>query len=398
MNINNRKVLTPAEILLAAVRNSGSGSGGGGGITPTGTKEITIEENGTTEHDVTNFATAQITVDVPEPSGTKEISIVSNGDTTEDVKNYANAHISVSVPGPTGTTQITSNGTHDVSAYASAEVNVPNPSTGTKEISIQSNGQITEDVTDFASVHIVTSVPEPSGETEINIEANGTTTHDVSDYASAKIVVNVPSSGGGADFSGMIDGTVTAVSDADITDIRDYAFSECSALASVDLPAATEAGMSAFSECSALASVNLPEVTKLGQSCFQYCEALTEIVLPKLASIPNMCFYGCSKLKKVKANVATSVFNAFQNCSALEVLDILGGSSWTFNANFGSTSLKSLVIRATDGVMNCGSSTYFNSQANIYVADALVESYKSATNWSQFADRIKPLSTYVEEE
>ena len=189
-----------------------------------------------------------------------------------------------------------------------------------------------------------------------------------------------------------------ALSDADIAYIREYAFSDCSALASVDLPAATEAGMNAFSECSSLASVNLPLVTKLGQYCFQYCEALVEVNFPKLTSIPNMGFYGCSKLKKVKADVATSVFNAFQNCTALEVIDILGGSSWNFNANLGSTSLKSLVIRATDGVMNCGSSTYFNSQANIYVADALVESYKSATNWSQFADRIKPLSTYVEEE
>lgn len=398
MSINNKKTLTPAEILLAAVRSSGSGSGGGGGITPTGTKEITIEENGTTSHDVTDYATARITVDVPEPEGTKEISIAANGETTEDVKAYANAKINVNVPGPTGTKQIITNGTHDVSDYATAEVNVPNPSTGTKEISIQSNGQITEDVTDFASVHIVTSVPEPSGETEINIEANGTTTHDVSDYASAKIVVNVPSSGGGSDLSGMIDGTVTAVSDADITYIRDHAFSDCSSLASVDLPAATEAGMNAFSDCSSLAVVNLPLVTKIGQYCFQYCGALTEIHLPKVASIPNMGFYGCSKLKKVKANVATSVFNAFQNCTLLEVLDILGGSSWTFNANFGSTNLKSLVIRATDGVMSCGSSTYFNAQANIYVADALVDAYKSATNWSQFADQIKPLSTYVEEE
>lgn len=397
MSINNRKVLSPAEILLAAVR-SGSGSGGGGGITPTGTKEITIEENGTTEHDVTQYATAQITVDVPEPSGTKEISIGSNGDTTEDVKNYANAHISVNVPGPTGTKQITSNGTHDVSAFASAEVSVPNPSVGTKEIPIQSNGQITEDVTDFASVHITTAVPEPSGETEIEITANGTTTHDVSDYASAKIVANVPTSGGGADLSGMIDGSVTAVSDADITDIRDYAFSDCSSLASVDLPAATEAGANAFSECNSLASVNLPLVTKLGQSCFRYCEALVEVNFPKLTSIPNMCFYGCSHLKKVKADVATSVFNAFQNCTALEVIDILGGSSWNFNANLGSTNLKSLVIRATDGVMNCESSTYFNSQASIYVADSLVDAYKAATNWSQFADQIKPLSTYTEEE
>lgn len=38
---------------------------GGGGITPSGTKEITITENGTTTEDVTNYANAAITVNVP---------------------------------------------------------------------------------------------------------------------------------------------------------------------------------------------------------------------------------------------------------------------------------------------------------------------------------------------
>ncbi len=35
------------------------------GEPPTGTKEITINQNGTTTHDVTNYASAEITVDVP---------------------------------------------------------------------------------------------------------------------------------------------------------------------------------------------------------------------------------------------------------------------------------------------------------------------------------------------
>ena len=42
---------------------------GGGGITPTGTKEITITSNGTTTEDVTNYANAQITVNVPSSGG-----------------------------------------------------------------------------------------------------------------------------------------------------------------------------------------------------------------------------------------------------------------------------------------------------------------------------------------
>lgn len=38
------------------------------GITPTGTKNISITENGTTAEDVTNYANAQITVNVPTPT------------------------------------------------------------------------------------------------------------------------------------------------------------------------------------------------------------------------------------------------------------------------------------------------------------------------------------------
>lgn len=38
--------------------------GGGGGITPTGTKQISITQNGTTTEDVTNYANAEITVNV----------------------------------------------------------------------------------------------------------------------------------------------------------------------------------------------------------------------------------------------------------------------------------------------------------------------------------------------
>lgn len=42
--------------------------GGGGGVTPTGTKEISVTENGTTTHDVTNYASAEVTVNVPTPT------------------------------------------------------------------------------------------------------------------------------------------------------------------------------------------------------------------------------------------------------------------------------------------------------------------------------------------
>ena len=86
------------------------------------------------------------------PTGTK--SITTNG--THDVKSYASAEVNVPIPSgyitPSGAKSITTNGTHDVTNYASATVNVPTgiTPTGTKEIT--SNG--THDVTNFASANV----------------------------------------------------------------------------------------------------------------------------------------------------------------------------------------------------------------------------------------------------
>jgi uncharacterized membrane protein len=59
------------------------------------------------------------------PTGTKQISISANGTTTEDVTNYASAEITVTVPQPSGSTTVTDNGTYNISQYASVVVAIP---------------------------------------------------------------------------------------------------------------------------------------------------------------------------------------------------------------------------------------------------------------------------------
>lgn len=79
-----------------------------GGVTPTGTKQISITANGTTTEDVTNYASAQITANVPNTySAGDEGKVVSNGALVAQ-----------------GSDTVTTNDTYDTTLISSLTVNV----------------------------------------------------------------------------------------------------------------------------------------------------------------------------------------------------------------------------------------------------------------------------------
>ena len=393
-------------------KKSSSGTGGGGGITPVGTKVITtngkhdvttyaeadvqvpipeapsgkkvisVTENGVTTHDVASFAQAEVSVAVPipaEPAGEKVIDIVANGTHTEDIKKFATAKINVNVPAtgitPQGVKTITENGTHDVAQFAQAKVDVPQGITpaGTKEVSISQNGEVTEDVTSFKNVHIVTNVPSAGGGAGVPQEK-----YDA-------LLMTFKQNNNQYDFA-----------NDDITSLRDFAFYGDRYLRNVILQNVTQIGENAFANCKALSTISADKLYNAGAKAFN-ASGLTQAVFPRLEVFRSQAFAWCASLVKVKCDKAKTILDdAFNGCSKLKTIDMLGGGSISSPARNPLTYFESLVIRSTEKITSTDSLGWIPSTASIYVPDSLVEQYKTATNWSQKASQIKPLSEYKE--
>jgi hypothetical protein len=213
-------------------------------------------------------------------------------------------------------------------------------------------------------------------------EKNGlTTTYKVSEMAQA--IKDIQSGSGSDDnntLNNFISGSITAV-ESNATTVRLYAFFRLSSLTTVSLPNATDIGSSAFTSCTALTSVSLPKVKIINTYGFQKCSALISINLPSVTAIYNSGFQECSNLSVVDLGVIKTIAAAaFYSCTSLNKLIIRGSTVCSLNS-----------INALNGSqITAGTGT-------IYVPDDLVDDYKSATNWSTFADQIKPLSEYIGE-
>ena len=130
--------------------------------------------------------------------------------------------------------------------------------------------------------------------------------------------------------------------------IGSYAFSYCSGLTSLTLPAGiTEIGSYAFRGCSGLTSLNLPTgITSIGSDVFRGCSGLTSLTLPAgITKIGFGTFYGCSGLTSLTlpASITEIGNSAFRGCSGLTNLTLPAGitkiGSYAFSDCSGLTSL-----------------------------------------------------------
>lgn len=118
------------------------------------------------------------------------------------------------------------------------------------------------------------------------------------------------------------------------------------------------------------------EITSVGAYGFGYCESLESVTFPNVTHVYGSAFSACYSLKMVDIpNVRSIYTKAFQNCEALEKVILRGNITASLN--------KPDALAGTRIAEGTG---------YIYVPDDLVDGYKTATNWSTYADQIKPIS------
>lgn len=136
-----------------------------------------------------------------------------------------------------------------------------------------------------------------------------------------------------------------------VTQIGDYAFTQCMDLLSVSIPnSVTKIGHQAFTNCTNLTSFTIPEgVTSIGDWALYGCSGLTSIVIPSsIISIGSGAF-NCENL----ISLISLIENPFK---------IFGASSdrRTFNLN-----------------------TFFN--VTLYVPKGTIDKYKATEGWMDFS-------------
>ncbi len=155
-----------------------------------------------------------------------------------------------------------------------------------------------------------------------------------------------------------INRTITELNDSDITSIGNYQFYNFTKLENVTLPSVTSVGIWGFRNCTSLRQIDIPLLKDVSDYSFRLVAAQS-FDFPNATRIGVQAFYQASKLKELILRGDTVA--SLANVNAFAHTPIEGGTGY------------------------------------IYVPSALVDTYKAATNWSDFADQIRTIVTITQQ-
>ena len=159
-----------------------------------------------------------------------------------------------------------------------------------------------------------------------------------------------------------------------VTSIGSQAFYSCLSLTSLTLPNNLRSIESKTFTQSSLNHITIPDkITSIGDGAFSNCMKLTSIKIPEsLTSIGVFAFWNCTSLPSITlpASITTIKQDAFRDCTKLTV-----------------------IIKQSDPSKITLHKDVFDYVQRIMVSSSSVATYKGATTWSKWKNKIFAIST-----
>ena len=197
----------------------------------------------------------------------------------------------------------------------------------------------------------------------------------------------------------ILDRTIAKLYDENVTSLASY-FMSSSSLQKANFPNAREMKGDAFNGSSSLQYVLLPElVSMVSYSQFKSCTNIKWVYLPKYTGgNGNQLCRDCSNLKYYITPKSTSLQpeDPFFRCASLELVDT---KATAINQKLYNTS--KLILRSDTVPSLSSTSNIANNDCVIYIAQSLISTLKTSTNWSalpNITDRVLALENSIYED
>ena len=204
----------------------------------------------------------------------------------------------------------------------------------------------------------------------------------------------IETGGGGGDdeqLVSLIEGSITEIVNYNVNKTIEYAFASQQNLTKAILPNCTELGNYSFYYCTKLTTVDVSNALKLSYSCFRSCNSLEKLVASKATTVETDCFSTNLAIKTIDLPKCTYIsYQSFVRCYSLTAL-ILRSESPCNNSNSSNFASCYHLLGTTNSEYNPTGA----KDGYIYVPSALIDEYKTATNWATFADQFRALEDYT---